>query len=420
MRFRFLHAADLHLDSPFRGLSAAAPARVAADLAAATLGSWDRIVDLALAERVDLVVVAGDIFETEARTIRAQLAFADGARRLDAAGIPTFLVTGNHDPLSGWEASVPLPPSVHRFGADDVEAIPVRRDGETIAHVHGISYAKREVRENLAVRFHKGAGAPFSIGLLHANVGGRPGHEDYAPCSVADLVATGIDYWALGHIHQPTVIRESSPTIVYPGNPQGRDPGETEPRGAVLVTVEDGRVFLDPRALDRVRWAERALPIGPLPSIVALEEALRGLAEEARAEAGRPTILRLRLQGAGPLHTELRRDPGGLAAIRERLNTRLLHGEPWTWVEQLTDRTRSVDAESVAGELVAELDRVIVEAGDAFRAGTPDPAGVRAALAALNGRDGLREALGTFRPEELDAIVLAARERIVDELAGRG
>ncbi|MFO1541111.1 MAG: metallophosphoesterase [Chloroflexota bacterium] len=419
---RFLHAADLHLDSPFRGLTAVAPAPIAAQLAEATVGAWGRIVALAIAERVDCVVVAGDVFESESRTIRAQLAFADGLWELDRAGIASFVVTGNHDPLSGWEASVALPPSCRRFGADAVEVHPLVRDGVEIAHIHGISYPRRDVRENLAARFRALPGGPFSIGLLHANVGGRPEHEDYAPCSVADLVASGIDYWALGHIHRPALVRADAPTVVYPGNPQGRDFGETEPRGVVLATVgDDRRVHVEQRTLDAIRWTERTIGIGGLASLTHLAEAIEEEADGARRAAGRPTIVRIRLEGTGTLHDELRRDPGGLAALVERVNARSTGWAPWAWIAAVTDRTRAAGTGALAGadDLLAELDRVIGDTGGALRAGTDDPAGIRAALEALAGRDGLRDAIGAFTPDDLDAIAVAARARIADELARR-
>jgi len=400
-----------------------APAAIAAQLAEATVGSWGRIVALAIAERVDAVLVAGDVFEAESRTIRAQLAFADGLWELHAAGIASFVVTGNHDPLSGWEASVTLPPSCRRFGGDAVEVAAVVRDGAEVAHVHGISYPRRDVRENLAARFRALPGAPFSIGLLHANVGGRPEHEDYAPCSIADLVAAGMDYWALGHVHRPAVVRGEAPTVVYPGNPQGRDFGETEPRGVVLATVgDDRRVHVEQRTLDAIRWTERTLAIGALASLTHLAEAIEEEADAARREAGRPTIVRIRLEGVGALHEELRRDPGGLAAVVDRVNARATAWTPWAWIAAVTDRTRAdgTGALSGADDLLAELDRVAADTRSAFRAGDPDPAGIRAALEALAGRDGLRDAIGAFSADDLEAIAAAARARIADELARRG
>ena len=199
---RFIHTGDLHLDSPFQGIAQTAPEHVVSTLRDATLRSWDRIVGLAIDEQVDAVLVAGDVFEGANRTLRGQVAFRDGLARLANQRIPSFVVTGNHDPLSGWEPAVAWPELAWRFGATEVAARPILRDGLEIAQVHGISYAVRDVTRNLASTFRRGPDDRFAIGLLHANVGGIEGYANYAPCSMSDLLASGMDYWALGHIHK--------------------------------------------------------------------------------------------------------------------------------------------------------------------------------------------------------------------------
>jgi len=239
MSFRFLHTGDLHLDSPFVGLTAEAPAGVAETLREATLQSWQGIVQIALDERVDFMVVAGDVFEHANRTLRGQIRFRDGLADLTTARIPSFVVTGNHDPLSGWEPSVVWPELAHRFPARTVTSVPVIRDQDEIARIYGVSYHVRDVTVNLASRFRRETGVPFAVGLLHSNVGGIEGVANYAPCSLADLRAADMDYWALGHIHRHAVLLSGRPTVVYCGNPQGRDPGEADARGCYLVTVDD-------------------------------------------------------------------------------------------------------------------------------------------------------------------------------------
>jgi exonuclease SbcD len=437
--FRFLHAADLHLDSPFGGLSEAAPPGVAAAVRRATLGSWRRIVELAVAERVDFVLVAGDVFDSDERTIRGQLAFVDGLRALDGAGIPSFVVTGNHDPLSGWEPSLAWPAGAYRFAAAQVESRPVVRDGVEIARVHGISYGVRDVRENLASRFRKEPGSPFAIGLLHANVGGQPGHENYAPCSVGDLVGSGMDYWALGHVHRPQVLREAAPTIVYAGNPQGRDAGELEPRGAMLVSVDrTGRAEVELRELDEIRWVHRAIDIAEFADLEALLGGLERELDAARAGAGRPVIARIELTGFGRLHAELQR-PDAVRDLRERLVDRLASREPFAWLADLHDATRPEEARAIAraGDFLGELEAVVgfalARAGvDPSAPGDADAAVVfdvdavidelfaspQVAVAARSkaiGQSRLRRPDATARAD----LLLRAHRRIVDELAGR-
>ena len=197
---RFVHAADLHLDATFGGVDAS-DRRVTDGLTRSTLDSLDRIVDLCMAREVDFLLIAGDLYNSSDRSLRAQLHFQRAARRLHEAGIPVFAVHGNHDPADGWSAGLDLPESVHFFPTDRVGRHEVHRNGELVCAIYGRSYATRQVTDNLAREFARGADDPLAVGLLHTNVGGREGHENYAPCTVADLRAAAMDYWALGHIH---------------------------------------------------------------------------------------------------------------------------------------------------------------------------------------------------------------------------
>jgi len=180
--FRFLHTGDLHLDSPVEGLSAEAPPEILAVLRHASTDAWRAIVRTAIEEAVDFVVVAGDVFEVASPSLLGQTRFRDGLAQLAAAGIPSFVVHGNHDPLDGrsWSPSLDFPPDVHRFGTAPGESVPVLRAGREIARIHGRSYPRAAVRENYAAEFRADPGAPFSIGLLHTNVGDRPGRRPHS------------------------------------------------------------------------------------------------------------------------------------------------------------------------------------------------------------------------------------------------
>ena len=279
MAFRFVHTGDLHLDSPFVGLTTEAPSNIVAALRESTITAWDNIVALALDEKADFLLVAGDAFENANRTLRGQLVFRDGLALLADAGIPSFIVTGNHDPLDGWEPSVSWPDLVYRFAAHEVTSVPVKRDGKEVARVYGISYHQRDIKTNLAKRFERDADTPFAIGLLHTNVGGAEGHANYAPCSMADLRATDMDYWALGHIHAHRVLSKERPVTVYCGNPQGRDPGETDPRGCYLVEVDDAsRIKTEFRVVDTVRWQKIDVAIDEIATEESLVETIHDTA----------------------------------------------------------------------------------------------------------------------------------------------
>ena len=337
-RLKFVHAADLHLDSPFTGLRTLEPA-IAGTLQEATFDAYSNIIELCLSERVDALLIAGDIFDGADRSLRAQLKFVDGLNRLSRAGIRSFICHGNHDPLNGWEARLAFPEGSHRFAAA-VEGIPVFTDAPGRAMVHGISYPQREIRESLVPHFTAVNPGPFNIGLLHANVDNDPVHDSYAPCTLADLGAAGIDYWALGHVHTRQVLHGASPTVVYPGNPQGRHPNESGPRGVYIVEVGDaGQVRLEFRAVDVVRWATLEIDVGPLESEQSLIDAIEGEMTRRQEEAeGRSVIFRLALTGRGRLHAWLNRQ-GVADDLFDMANEMPFQGTPFLWCEKIQLQT---------------------------------------------------------------------------------
>src|SRR6266436_6082510 len=270
--FRFVHAADLHLDTPFASIGRVAP-EIADRLRDASLEAYDALVGMAIESEAAFVVIAGDTYDSADRGVRAQLRFLRGVERLGERGIPVFAANGNHDPLDGWSAVRRAPDNLVVFGADSVQAHPVRRGGETLAQVYGISYGTRDVTENLALRFHRGDAPGLHIGVLHCNVGSQPDYAAYSPCSVADLTAAGMDYWALGHIHQHQRLAEGRPWIVYPGAPQAARTNEIGPRGAVVVEVSGNTVErVEFVALDCVRFARADVDISREPDLHSLRE----------------------------------------------------------------------------------------------------------------------------------------------------
>src|SRR6187200_2142549 len=186
---RFIHAADLHLDSPFRGLANTAPA-LRDQLQAATLGALGRIVDHTISSKADFLVVAGDLYDSKDRSLRALVAFRKQMERLAERGISVFIVHGNHDPLNGWGSEFQLPPNVTTFSGKP-KTEPVIRRGKEVARVTGISYPRERVTENLAAHMKPDSDSPYSVGLLHANVGGQAGHADYSPVTLDELTASG-------------------------------------------------------------------------------------------------------------------------------------------------------------------------------------------------------------------------------------
>lgn len=364
--FRFLHAADLHLDSPFKGHVEAA-GDFAAPLRDATFATFARIVERAIEEKVDFVLLAGDLYDARDRSLRAQLKLRDGLARLDAAGIDALVVHGNHDPLSGRVAQIALPARAHVFGAAP-SVREIVRDGEVIATVTGVSYPRAEVTENLARALpDPPEGSPFGIALLHANLGGNHEHANYAPCTLDDLASRRFRYWALGHVHARSVIRSGEVLVAYPGNPQGRSVREAGPRGCLLVDVDGaGKASTKDLFLDEVRWHRPTVSIEGCATIDALEERIaEEIANRLAPRGHEPSgfVFRIELAGRGPLHATLSR-AADLDDFEKALRRRFLGDSTSTrfvLIESLLDATgRATDREALRAEatLLGEALRV--------------------------------------------------------------
>ena len=337
--------ADLHLDTPFRGLHQIAP-DIAVALREASLDAFDAIVDLCLERGAAFLLVAGDVYDGAERGLRAQLRFRDGLARLNAAGIASFVVHGNHDPVAtGWSAVGSWPELATIFSSDDVEVHEIVRDGVRLATVQGISYATAATTENLALRFHRPDGEGLHVGLLHCNVQGvADGYDNYSPCTLDDLRATGLDYLALGHIHQRRVLAGApgvGPWIVYAGNTQARSPRRTEqePKGATVVYVEGESVErLEFVACDSVRYLEVELAADTFEDLGSLGDALESTAADSLSLAdGRSVILRVRLTGRSPIHRDLSRAESLkdlLLALRDNAPA-----APFCWWDSIDDAT---------------------------------------------------------------------------------
>ncbi len=353
MRFRFAHLADLHLDTPFQGLRANRPG-LAATLRDASLTAWDHAVTACLAAEVDFVVIAGDVYDGAEAGVRAQLRFRDGLARLAAAGVQSFVVHGNHDPLAGrWSAISDWPPGVTVFGHDEVTSVPVVKHGQPLALVHGISHARPEVTENLALRFQRDSSfVGYQVGLLHANIDGRGGHANYAPATLADLRASGMDYWALGHVHVRAVLSHERPLAIYPGNLQARHVNETGEKGFYLVDVEDGRASASFVEVGLVRFDTIHLDIAGLSSVAEVHSALT---TEARLPRGTALthVLRATLHGSGPTHSALHK--AGEAGLLEYLADVAPAGVWWNEVRLRTRPELDRETRLRAGDFVADL-----------------------------------------------------------------
>ncbi|REK76151.1 metallophosphoesterase family protein [Paenibacillus paeoniae] len=364
--FRFIHAADFHLDSPFKGLSKA-PDAVRKGLMDSTFAALKKLTDLAIAEEVDFIVIAGDLFDEADRSLRAQLALLQEWERLAAEGISVYAIHGNHDHLGGRRARLELPPNVHIFGSARPAGLPAyRKSGELAAYVYGMSYGERAETRNLAISYQAAPEAPYHIALLHGNVGGNASHDPYAPCTLEQLIGSGFDYWALGHIHKRELLHEY-PHVAYAGNLQGRNPKETGAKGCYLVDVSEGkRVDMRFMPLDKVRWLELDLSIEDVSTEQELLRRMeRRVAQCREEESGSSVMLRLRLVGSGSLHRTVSQEAALAAWIEQLQATEPIYSdEQWTYVYGLVSSTNAPinwhmlqDEDSFAGELFRLSDR---------------------------------------------------------------
>ena len=341
--FKFIHAADIHLDSPLRGLELYDGAPVE-QIRGATRRALENLVDLAIAERVAFVLFAGDLYDGDWKDYNTGLFFGHQMTKLREVGIQAFLLSGNHDAASQLTRYLRLPENVKTLSVQRPESVIVE-DCEVA--LHGQGFHSRVVTDDLSAGYPNPVPHLFNIGLLHTAVNGREGHEPYAPCSVEGLLSKGYDYWALGHVHRREILHQN-PWILFPGNIQGRHVRETGPKGATLVTVEDGQVLsVEHRDLDVLRWSVCDVDVsGATTGEEVLERIRHALAADLAARDGRPMAVRLQLMGSCHAHGELTANmERWINEIREDA-TDVSGGT--VWIENVKIRTRpEVDTEAI-------------------------------------------------------------------------
>jgi len=359
--FRFLHAADIHLDSPLRGL-AGQEGSAAERIRAATREALEQLVTLAIAEEVAFLIIAGDLYDGDWRDYRTGLFFAAQMGRLNEAGIPAFVLHGNHDAESQITRRLSLPGNVRVFGARAPETFVLEEIGVAL---HGQSFRRRDERDNLVPGYPDPLDCDLNIGVLHTGLGGMGGHENYAPCALSDLVAKGYDYWALGHVHQFQVLHEH-PHVVFPGNLQGRHIRETGAKGAVLATVRDGVLAeLAAVPVDVVRWSLVPVPLSPDARVADAVAQIRAALEQAvdRQADGRLLACRIELRGRTAAHDQLLAAEDHLLA--EARSAALGLGVDAAWIEKVVVATRpDRDAadQAARSDALGELQRMLGEA----------------------------------------------------------
>lgn len=383
---KFLHAADIHLDSPIKNLSLSEPEALFR-IRRATREAFERLVDLALTERVSLLLLAGDLYDHDAPNMQIALFLRGQLRRLADASIPVVIVRGNHDAENRITPLLDLPENTRVLSARTPETV---RFDEIGVSVTGQSFVEGPVTDNLARGYPTPPPGTFNIALLHTSLAGSPDHDSYAPCSLSDLTSRGYDYWALGHIHKGEILSRD-PYVVYPGNLQGRHARETGPKGAVLVETEGSRVHSCRSVpLDGIRWHQLPVSLDGAATLSEAGDRLRSaLREVVRLSEDRPAVVRVLLSG----RTSLASGPLASAGARRQIVLEAAGevGGGELWVEKVAGSLLSDEGErgkgaggkssgdeffSVLSEVLEDtktLEEILAPEVEALRARLPDP-----------------------------------------------
>ena len=337
--FRFIHTADPHIDSPLRGLDDYEGAPVD-EIRGATRKAFSSMVDLAVDEQVDFVLIAGDLFDGRWEDYATAIWVDRQFQRLKTAGISAFLVLGNHDAASRIEHGIRWPSNVHVFATDAATTQLIEPLGVAL---HGQSYARMSETNDLAKKYPARVDGFFNIGLLHTSLTGFEGHENYAPTSLATLISHRYDYWALGHVHQRSIVNADQPLICFSGNMQGRHIRETGEKGVFLVTVQSGKIVEHEfRPVDHMRWHTLEISLAPDDDKTELLEKLETEFDRlSQAADGRLVAVRVTVTGMTPLHAKTTQ-PQLLGQLIDEIRMAGQRSRHFVWVEDVVFRTRPV------------------------------------------------------------------------------
>lgn len=350
---RFIHTADLHLDSPFKGMTGLPPARLN-ELRESTFTAFNRLIDYAVETSPDFIVIVGDIYDGEDRSLRAQRKFQEGMGKLHEAGIPVYITYGNHDHLGGNWTRFEMPPNVHEFSGDVEEKSLTVRGMDVM--LHGFSYPTRHVRDEMISKYPAATDhQTFHIGLLHGSLAGNETHAVYSPFTIGELQSKHYDYWALGHIHQRQQLSEEPP-VVYPGNIQGRHRNEAGEKGFYEVELSKTETILSFIETTAVRFGKIQIPCVDIRHanewLAVCEEALLSFAAEHGPAVVDIEILTLDHESADFFAQTA--DDVWLEALREVMDG----NDPFVWVQRLivTHTLRSQENNALVESVLGQVD----------------------------------------------------------------
>ncbi|MEN2494321.1 MAG: hypothetical protein TECD_00212 [Hyphomicrobiaceae bacterium hypho_1] len=345
---KIIHTADLHLDSPLVTLALSSDSLRSA-IKIATRAALDRIVDIAIEEGVAAVLISGDLYDGKQRSMKTAAYLLSAFQRLNVAGIKVFIVRGNHDSESTITREIAKPENVHIF---DGRASHVLLN-ESVA-IHGISFRDKHTQENLLTKFRPVPDV-VNIGMLHTSLSGTVGHDNYAPCSVADFIASGFDYWALGHIHRRKIYCEN-PLVVMPGIPQGRDMGEHGPKSVTLIHIKKKKLTISERLTSTLEFQNKSIDVADCNSIIEVCDAIIALVRSIDSDTA--IVLRLTVIGVTALYWHIHRDIDLLqAAAKEAAEE-----SGSVWIDRLVIKTQMPSERVATNTATYEIAELIAEA----------------------------------------------------------
>jgi DNA repair exonuclease SbcCD nuclease subunit len=356
-KVKFIHCADVHLDTPLQGL-AHYPGAPVDEIRNATRRAFEKVLNAAIAEKVDFLVIAGDLYDTGLKSFESALFFNKEMARLNDVGIDVYLIYGNHDAASKLIKQLRPPPNVKIFRANEPQTI---LNEELRVAIHGQSFATPVVTEDLAYNYPSAIPNFFNIGVLHTNLGGVSEHANYAPCSIHTLQNKGYQYWALGHVHNGQILC-TDPYIVYPGNIQGRNGKEQGEKSCELVSVsESGTISIEKIFTSVVPWIEIEIDASDCPNADGVYETIRSRFEALSSESKERVIaIRLRIVGPTDAHSELNRDAEQVR--NETISIANECGNDLFWIERVQVATQPRwDREELLkrGDPIGEVTRII-------------------------------------------------------------
>lgn len=406
---KFLHAADLHLDSPFSGLNKL-PRSVFNRLKESTFAAFSNLITLAIREKVDFILLAGDLYDGEDRSLKAQLRIRNELLRLEEHHIEVFIIHGNHDHLGGSWIEMKWPENVTIFEDDKIQSILYRKNEKAAAAIYGCSYSQRAVYENITGQFVKKENALYHIGMLHGAVEGSSEHDPYCPFRVKELLAKDFDYWALGHIHKREVLNNGDTPIIYPGNIQGRNRKELGEKGCYIVEINERGTEFEFHSLSDVIWEKREIDMEGITAFDGLFQKCLEIVRELRREH-QAVCLFISLKGVSPLADELQQKQA-LDELRENLNEAEADLESFVWIEEIDNQTnpaadiRELENDSVFFKDLLEIMKDYKEADQALSQLTQNPL--------------VRKHVDEFTADELTGIMLDAQNLLLKSLLQGG